>query len=96
MTVRYSPRARNDLNDIFRYLDQRSPTGARNVMRAIYASVQFLAEQPLASQETDKRGIRVKVIQRYSFKIFYTVSNDAIEVIHIRHTARQPWNEVEE
>jgi toxin ParE1/3/4 len=60
-------------------------------MRAIYASVQFLADQPLASQETDRRGVRVKVVQRYSFKIFYSVSNNAIEILHVRHTARRPW-----
>ncbi len=91
MIIRYSLRARNDLNNIFQYLDERSPAGARNVMRAIYASVQFLAEQPLASQETDKPGVRVKVVRRYSFKIFYAVSNDSIEIIHIRHTSRETW-----
>jgi plasmid stabilization system protein ParE len=44
MKVRYSPQAGNDLQDIFQYLHDRSPSGAENVMRAIYAGIEFLAE----------------------------------------------------
>jgi plasmid stabilization system protein ParE len=44
MKVRYSPQAGNDLRDIFQYLHDRSPSGAENVMRAIYAGIEFLAE----------------------------------------------------
>jgi plasmid stabilization system protein ParE len=93
MTPRYSPRARDDLRAIFQYLNERSPTGASNVMRAIYASVQFLAEHPYASQETSRLGMRVKVVNRYSFKIFYRVIDESVEIVHVRHTARRPWNE---
>jgi plasmid stabilization system protein ParE len=39
MKVRYSPQVRNDLQDIFQYLHDRSPSGAANVMRAIYAGI---------------------------------------------------------
>ena len=93
MKIHYSAQARNDLNNIFQYLQKRSLSGARNVTRAIYASVQFLVERPFASQETDKQGVRVKVVRRYSFKIFYTVSDDTIEIIHMRHTGRRPYAE---
>jgi len=41
MKIRYSPQARSDLHDIFHYLNQRSPSGAENVMRAIYAGIEF-------------------------------------------------------
>ena len=91
MTVRYSSRAQNDLSDIFQYLGERSPSGARNVMRAIYASIAFLAEQPQASQETNRPGVRAKIVSRYSFKIFYRIGDDhIIEIIHVRHAARRP------
>ena len=69
MKIRYSPQARNDLQDIFHYLNERSPSGAENVMRAIYASMEFLAENPMASQETGLSEIRVKIVRRYNFKI---------------------------
>ena len=32
MKVRYRPRAKSDLDDIFQYLNERSPTGARHVL----------------------------------------------------------------
>jgi plasmid stabilization system protein ParE len=41
MKIRYSPQARDDLHNIFHYLNERSPSGAENVMRAIYASTRF-------------------------------------------------------
>jgi len=44
MKIRYSPQARDDLRDIFVYLNDRCPAGAVNVMRAIHAGIQFLAE----------------------------------------------------
>ena len=91
MKIRYSPQARSDLQEIFDYLDERSPSGAGNVMRAIYAGIQFLADNPLASQETDLQEIRVKVVRRYNYKIFYRLDQDTIDLIHIRHAARAPF-----
>jgi len=91
MKVRYSPQARDDLLDIFNYLNERSPHGAANVMRAIYAGIQFLAENPAASQETNHRNVRVKIVRRYNFRIFYWLDRDSIDLIHIRHTSRRPF-----
>jgi len=60
-------------------------------MRAIYASIAFLAENPLASQETGVAEIRVRIVRRYNFKIFYKLDRDTIDLIHIRHAARRPF-----
>jgi len=38
MKVRYRARALADIEDIFRFLNERSPTGAHNVLRAIRKS----------------------------------------------------------
>jgi len=35
--------------------------------------------------------VRVKVVARYGYKIFYSVGLDSIEVLHVRHGARRPW-----
>ena len=48
MKIRYSPQARNDVQDIFHYLNDRSPSGAENVMRAIYAGIAFLKPNRVA------------------------------------------------
>jgi toxin ParE1/3/4 len=91
MKIRYSPQARDDLQDIFHYLNDRSPSGAANVMRAIYAGIAFLAENPMASQETALPEIRVKIVRRYNFKIFYRLGRDTIDLVHVRHAARRPF-----
>lgn len=91
MRLRYRAQALADIDAIHRYLDERSPSGARNVLRAIYASIQLIAEQPLSYQRTDAPDIRVHVVQRYRYKIFYSVAGDVVEIIHVRHTSRRPW-----
>ena len=91
MRVRYAPRARGDIERIYQYLDERSPSGARNVLKAIYAGVQFISEHPEASERTDDPTVRVKVVRRYRYKIFYSIVGDVLEILHIRHTSRRPW-----
>jgi plasmid stabilization system protein ParE len=91
MRVRYRTQARGDIDEIRRYLLKRSPSGARNVVRSIKAAVRFIAEHPLAAEETDAPGVRVKVVVDYPYKIFYSPHPDFVEIIHIRHSARKPW-----
>jgi len=92
VTVRFTPQARADIEQIYRYLSERSPTGAANVLRAIYAGAQFIAERPQFSQRTDNPGVRVKIVRRYRYKIFYRIlDNRTIEILHVRHTSRQTW-----
>ena len=39
---------------------------------------------------TDVGHVRVLFIGRYPYKVFYRLSGNQLEVLHIRHTARQP------
>jgi plasmid stabilization system protein ParE len=88
MSVRYRERALSDLEDIAQYLEPRSAIGARNVLRAIHAAVEHIERHPHSAIETSMPGIRVWIIGRYRYKIFYALAEDrSIEVIHIRHAA---------
>jgi toxin ParE1/3/4 len=91
MRVRYTPRARGDIDRIYGYLDKRSEGGTRNVLLAIYAGVQFIAERPEGSERTDDPNVRVKLVRRYRYKIFYSVVGDTVEILHVRHMSRKPW-----
>jgi len=92
MRIRYTPRARGDIERIYRYLEKRSPSGARNVLRAIYAGVQFIAEHPQASVRTDNPVIRVRIVRRYRYKLFYRIADsDSVEIVHVRHASRRSW-----
>jgi toxin ParE1/3/4 len=92
MRIRYTPRARGDIEQIYRFLEERSPAGARNVLRAIYAGVQFISEYPQASERTDDPQVRVRIVRRYRYRVFYRMlDGDTLEILHIRHTSRRPW-----
>jgi plasmid stabilization system protein ParE len=92
MRVRYRDLALKDLDGIFRYLDTRSPTGARNVLTEIHAAIAEIAANPRASRRTSDPAIRVKTLGRYRYKIFYSIETEEfVEIIHIRHAARRAW-----
>jgi plasmid stabilization system protein ParE len=91
MNIRYRAQALADIEEIFQFIHQHSPAGAENVLRAIYAGIRLIAEQPQGAPRTDIPDIRVKVVRKYRYKIFYSAVADMVEIIHIRHTSRQPW-----
>jgi toxin ParE1/3/4 len=66
--VHYRKRALADPEQIFRYIDKRSPPGARNVIDAIDAAIDVIAEHPLIAESTSLVGIHVKIVRRYRYK----------------------------
>lgn len=93
MKVRYRERAFADLEEIHRFLESRSPIGARNVLHAIRDAIEEVARTPYGSRQTSDADIRVKVLGHYRYKIFYSVSGDTVEIIHIRHAVRRAWKD---
>ena len=79
MRLRYRAQALADIDAIHRFLEEHSPAGARNV-------------HPLSYQRTDDSDIRVHVVRRYRYKIFYNVTGETVEIIHVRHTSRRSWD----
>lgn len=92
MRIHYRARALADLEEIYRYLEPRSLSGARNVLRALHEAIEQIARDPFSTTQTSDPSFRVKVVGRYRYKIFYGVTGgDTIEIVHVRHTARRPW-----
>jgi plasmid stabilization system protein ParE len=91
MKVTYSNRALFEIDEIFLYIQKRSPGGARNVIDAIDDAIAQIAEYPLSAERTSRQGIHVKIVRKYPYKIFYRVGVDHVEIVHVRHAARQPW-----
>jgi toxin ParE1/3/4 len=53
-----------------------------------------LASNPLSAPAvTERPEVRMALVLRYPYKIFYRISGDAIEILHIRHTVRRQWEE---
>jgi hypothetical protein len=36
--------------------------------------------------------VHVKVIVDYPYKVFYSIRPEAIEILHVRHASRAPWD----
>ena len=91
MKVRYTPQAQGDLDQIFTYLDERSPAGARSVKVQIASAIARLSSYPLMAPETDEPGVRELSILRYPYKVYYQIRENEVWILHIRHAARRPW-----
>ena len=92
MRVRYTPRARNDLDTIYTNLDQHNPITAQAAKDLIERRIRRLGLFPLMAPVTDELGVLELSIVRYPYKVYYELKGDEeVWIIHIRDTRREPW-----
>ena len=91
MRLIFSPRAEQDLQSIYNHSYELSPSSAEKVMSAIQASIHRLKDFPHLAPESIVSRVRVQLVRRYKFQIFYRIESDTIGIVHIRHTAREPF-----
>jgi toxin ParE1/3/4 len=96
MRVRYTPRAREDIVSILTYIERHSPQGAKNVARAMHKTIEIIGQFPQSGRPADESGTRVLPVGRYPYLVYWTAETDDAWIVHIRHTARRPWNPDEE
>jgi len=98
MNLIYSPRAVQDLAEIGAYYRSvADPKIADAIGKRIEQVIHRLARQPrIAPRVMRRSNVRVVLVLRYPYKIFYRVQNDAVEILHIRHTSRRAWSPEEE
>lgn len=93
MKVRWTDEALRDLDEIVDYTLNNYPRVAPALDQRIRAVVSRIARWPnSAMRATNHPDIRVVPIGRYPFKVFYRVTTDAVEILHVHHSARRPWN----
>jgi plasmid stabilization system protein ParE len=90
--IRYRPTALAQLDAILEFIAARSPAAAHRVMARIKRSIDLLADFPRSSKASEVPGIHEMPIVRYPYIVFYTVDDDAQEVIilRVRHTSQDP------
>jgi toxin ParE1/3/4 len=94
MKVVFSAAARRDLDEVLGYLADNQPHLEGLVERRIRAVLNILSQWPESARTVAQRPkVRVASLVHYPYRIFYRGTASAIEVIHIRHTSRQPWDE---
>lgn len=93
MKVVYTDAALHDLDEITVWLKAHYPGVGKAVERRLRLVVAHIARWPESMRASAHRpGVRVVPLGRYPYKIFYRVSGDAVEILHIHHTAREPWD----
>jgi len=85
MTLRYSARARSQIEYIFDWLAERNVGAARDVASAIAGVLKTLSKWPMMGKATDEGDVRVAIVPRYSYRIFYRVEERTIFVIRVLH-----------
>jgi plasmid stabilization system protein ParE len=93
MRVRFTPEARSDLRQILNYIDERNPSGARNVKAAIRRTVRLISDFPRAGRLEPTLGVRVFTAEPYPYLVYWTIERDAVAIVHIRHARRKPWRD---
>lgn len=92
MKVRYTLRARGDLDAIYTDLDQRNATAAQSVKDLIERRISRLVMFPLMAPGTDELGILELSVVRYPYKVYYELKGDEeVWIIHIRDARRKSW-----
>jgi plasmid stabilization system protein ParE len=94
MKVLYTAAAVRDLDEIAEWLAAHYPTIGPVVERRIRTVIEHIGRWPESARRSAKRpGVRVIPVGRYPYRVFYRVTDDAVEILHVHHSARRPWDE---
>jgi toxin ParE1/3/4 len=94
MKARYTETALAEINEIFAYISERSPTAAKRVVARVERTVRNLGNFPEMAQESDQESVRRIPVGRYPFIVLYTIEADEVVILHVRHGARRwPWED---
>jgi plasmid stabilization system protein ParE len=90
MRIRYLPRAHADLEAIYIYITNRSPQAADRVLSAIIDSIDSLGDFPEIGVLADESAVRVLNSAHHTYRIYYSIVQDHVQILHVRHTSRKP------
>jgi len=86
--LRFAPRARTDIADIYHYIFSHNASAATAVVRQIRFTGQLLARYPGLGRNTDIFGVRVFPTAGYPYLVYYRVVADEVVIIHVRDGRR--------
>lgn len=92
MKVRLTATAESELNRILGYIESDSPDAAKRVGAAIEQALNWIGRWPLTSPIVPGQRVRSKLVLRYQYRIYYTVSREDVVIRNIRSTRQlRPW-----
>lgn len=95
MKLRFDPQAVRDLVAIRDYLIETAGSEvAERVRSHLKQRMARLLERPATGIPTTIPGVRVLSPTRYPYRIYFSIDGSTIVILHIRHTARRPLDEM--
>jgi toxin ParE1/3/4 len=89
MKAVFTSAALADLDDILSYTLTHYPSLVPSLQDRIRAVIERIEQWPDSAREVRQRpGIRMVPLIRYPYRLFYRVAENRIEILHIRHAAR--------
>jgi toxin ParE1/3/4 len=90
MKVVWTEAALADLDDILTYTAENYPSLVGPVEKRIRSVVARIGRWPESARHVEQRpDVRVVPLLRYPYRLFYTIREGSVEMLHIHHTARQ-------
>ena len=90
MKVIYTDEALRDLDQILTFLVSNYPSITAAFQKRLRSVERRIGKWPMSAEEVIQRpGVRVVPLIRYPYKIFYRITSEAVEILHIHHAARQ-------
>ena len=87
--VKWLRRALRNLESVHAYISQDDPEAAVRVVNKIRTGVDKIKEFPFMGRTGRVDGTRELVIGNTPYIVIYRVSDDAIEILRILHSARK-------
>ena len=91
--IDYAPRAiadrRSIIDHYLRVADRRIADAFEYRLRH---AIDRLRKSPRsAALVVGRPGVRVLLLRRFPYKVFFRISDDAVVILHIRHMSRRAW-----
>ena len=93
MKVVFTDEALRDLDGILTYIGEHYPAIVASVEERMHAAIQRIGAWPESAPRIEKReGVRVVSLIPYPYRLFYQITPNGIEILHLHHAARRlPW-----
>jgi plasmid stabilization system protein ParE len=96
--VVFTPRARADAINAFRWIAEKSPEAAARwyagLEKAVARLDKFPERCPVVEEESEQLGITLRLLlygrRRGKFRILFSIEEDTVYLLYVRHSAQGP------